>query len=201
MISVVINTCAGGWVDTRSTSGQSHLMRAYALQNIIIPRYLDDPFVGEVIIVGEWKESPNGRYQYIHQPSVYRSAVDALHQRHAGALAAQGDTLIFQHDDHMLAFGEDIALTEDQDVLCPRRVTFLRNPDGERLNNGEEGNYVTGHFAIYRREVIQACPWDAVPKVFTWDIQHTQQITAYGYSVDWNGPIVYDIEHGAQPWR
>ena len=198
MISVIINTCAGGMVDTRSTSGQSHLMRAYALQNIVIPRYLDDPFIGEVIVVGEWKEGP---YTYIHMPSVYRSAVDALHQRHAAAKIAKGDILIFQHDDHILSYNEDIALAEGQDVLCPRRVTFLRNPHGERLNNGEEGGYITGHFAVYNRDVIDACPWGAVPKVFTWDIEHTAQIREADFTIDWNGPVVYDIEYGAHPWR
>jgi hypothetical protein len=201
MISLIINTCAGGAVDTKSTSGQSHLMRAYALQNIIIPRYLDDPFIHEVIVVGEWKTSASGRYTYIHSPSVYHSAVDALHQRQEAAEEASGDILIFTHDDHMLACGEDIALAEGQDVLCPRRVTYLRNADGERVNNGEDGSYVTGHFAVYRREVIDVCPWGAVPKVFTWDMEHTAMIREAGFAIDWNGPVVYDIEYGAHPWR
>jgi len=204
-LSVIINTCALEDNDTKSSGGKgpTHAGRAYALRNFILPRYIADPLVDEIIVVGTWGFSEE--YTYIPMPSVYKSCTDALLQRHAAAQAATGDILIFQHDDHMfssLDTMQDIFLHVDTDVLSPARYTRLRSVSGERLNNGEQHGYISGHGTAYRREVIEQCPWGDVPPVFTWDIEHTKQIRAAGFNPVWSEDLqLWDCEFESEPWK
>lgn len=217
MISLVINSCALG-AQSRSvlSSGkQPHEQRAFALRNFILPAALADPTFDEVIVVGEWE--PGNGYTYIEVPSEHFSCVDALQQRQVGFERSRGDVVVFQHDDHIFTqtkLGYSIGLYDligpfpDQpDVIVPARYTRLRNVNGERLHNGQppvvaaEG-YISGHCAIYRREVLEACPWGDVPKQHTWDVAHTAQIRAAGFTIEWSEVLrVYDVESGSTPWR
>jgi hypothetical protein len=226
MISLVINTCAGGAkaAETLSSGRQPHAQRAYALRNFILPAALADPTFDEVIVVGEWE--PGSGYVYIEVPSVHFSCADALAQRQAGFERSTGDWVVFQHDDHMLVnelFGHDdfgdvcsdiINATfhhAPYDILVPSRYTRLRDVNGERLYNGETSSdrhvvvmgpgYISGHCAIYRREVLEACPWGNVDTVHTWDIAHTKQIRAAGFKIEWSNALrCYDIEAEGRPW-
>ena len=222
MISLIINTCANGAkaADTLSSGRQPHAQRSFALRNFILPAALADPTFDEVIVAGEWE--PGNGYVYIEVPSVHFSCVDALAQRQAGFERSCGSIIFFQHDDHMLArmpFWDEAENTiipwakEPQDVVVPSRYTRLRNVNGERLYNGEPNNqggkhrgnrhsgYASGHCAIYRREVLERCPWGDVPEVFTWDIEHTGQIRDAGFNIEWSDALrVYDCEMDSKPW-
>ena len=95
------------------------------------------------------------------------------------------------------------------DVLSPARYTRLRTISGERLNNGEPGynehvplgGHLSGHCAIFRREVIERCPWTDCQKVFTWDVSMTQNAVVKGFKIVWTDAIrCWDVEEGSQPW-
>ena len=190
-----------------SSGRQPHVQRAYALRNFILPAALADPTFDEVIVVGEWE--PGNGYIYIEVPSVHFSCVDALAQRQAGFERSTGGWVVFQHDDHLLESGErgpvgdaiHVPNSNRADVIVPARYTRLRNVNGERLNNGERKAYVSGHCAIYRREVLERCPWGAVDEVFHWDVVHTSQINMAGYKIEWSDALrCYDCEAGGRPW-
>ena len=228
-ISLVINTCAGGpkAAETLSSGRQSHMQRSFALRNFILPAALADPTFSEVIVVGEWE--PGDDYIYIESPSEHFSCVDALAQRQAGFERSTGDWIVFQHDDHLLDnpivdYDEVTALhkvdriKQKFDVLVPARYTRLRNVNGERLRNGECTkheklgcfrcfdereckSYISGHCAVYRREVLEKCPWGDVEKVHTWDCVHTKQIRGAGFVIEWSSALkVWDVEAGSRPW-
>lgn len=222
MISLCINTCANGpkAAETKGSGGQTHERRAFALRNFILPAAIADPTFSEVIVVGEWE--PGNGYIYIEVPSERFSCVDALAQRQAGFERSMGDWIVFQHDDHLLdnsidwhcssgcpAIGDALGYKADGiDVLVPARYTRLRDVNGEELINGmplvenlgQEG-YISGHCAIYHREVLEYCAWGAIPKVFDWDVKHTAQIRDAGFKIEWTDALrCYDIEAGAKPW-
>lgn len=202
MISVVINTCAlgahAGGVLGSDGRTVPHSQRAYVLRNLLLPLYLVDPHIDEVVVAGEWEPGPG--YRYVNIPSRYKSSADALAQRQAGFDASQGDVVVFQHDDHILLPGWWAGLDSRADVLVPERWTRLRSPFGEQLNNGAP-DYISGHCAIYKRKVLERCPWRAVPAVREWDIKHTEQIVAAGFAVRFTDTLrAWDIEHGATPW-
>jgi hypothetical protein len=183
-----------------------HSMRLYALRSFIIPFYLSDPHVSEVIVVGEYEDGPG--YTYLNVPSKHYSSADALAQRQAGFEASTGDTIIFQHDDHILDPKWASNLDSRADVLIPQRWTRLRSSTPERLNNGEpECNpgvkeYISGHCAIYKRAVLEVCPWGKVPQIRTWDCQHTWQIRDAGFRVTRSDTLkVWDVEFGSSPWE
>jgi len=200
MLSVIINTCALGpsSEEVRGSGGKSslHAWRRYALRNFILPLYTSRPI--NVIVVGEWEPGPY--YRYLHVPSQYFSCVDALHQRQVAFEAArlESELFLFQHDDHAIF---DLFFNRHADVFSPRRWTHLRSAEAERLNSGEDDGYICGHAAIYRREVLERCPWGNVPPVFTWDVEHTKQIQAAGFKIAWDAFDVYDVEFGAEPWK
>ena len=211
MISLVINTCA---MEPGPRFSGKYKDRAYALQNFIIPQYVNDPYIDEIIVVGSWQEGDG--YKYIPCPSKYFSCVDALEQRQRGFEACEGDVVIFQHDDHVLDIPLKMktntrwfSLVNRGDVLSPARYTRLRYPDGERLNAGEPGfnewvppgGHLNGHCAIFNREVIERCPWTNADKVFTWDVSMTHQIRKAGFEIAWSNMIrCWDIEKGSTPW-
>lgn len=196
-ISVVINTCALGPRAKEITGSRSttpHAIRAYALRNFVIPRYVDDPWVSEVIVVGEWEEGEG--YTYIHSPSRFFSCVDALDQRQAGFEASSGDLIAFTHDDHVLATDTFIRLPTsfEHDLVLPRR--FKRTAEGEiQLPNGASEGYVSGHASLIKREMCERAPWGEVEKIHTWDLSHTKLLAREKAKVV-EGAKVYDIELG-----
>lgn len=192
-ISVIVNTACLGDPTTRNSQQIGlHATRAYALKHWIIPSYLADPHISELIVVGEF-EAGDG-YRYIWMPSIHKSCVDALSQRQAGFDAASGDWLVFQHDDHTLAPGWQNGLDVRADVLNPTRWRA-----GARLNNGEAdfnpAPYISGHCAVYKRRVLETCPWGSVPPQHTWDQAHTAQIRTADFSISWTDAMrVRDVE-------
>ncbi len=204
MISLIINTCAEGPISKSIVSsrgfGQPHAQRAFVLQNFIIPQAIER--FGEVIVVGEWHEGKG--YTYIPCASKKFDCTDALEQRQLGFEASVGDIIAFQHDDHI--FEGPLWPIDEQlfgpEVLVPERRTRLRHTEGELLNNGMAKGYISGHFAFYGRNVLEQCPWKDVPKVFTWDEEHSKQIKAAQFSTNWSFiHKVYDVEMGATPWK
>jgi hypothetical protein len=198
-LSCIINTsCLGPRAQsvTGSTTPTPHAFREHVLRNFILPHYA--MFADEVIVVGEFREG--AKWRYIPKPSIFFSAVDALHQRQAGFEASTGDVLLFAHDDH-LVYLKDIELSGGH-VAVPRRV--WRRPDGRvvTVNNGFSAGYVSGHAAFYMREVLEVAPWGGVPLVHTWDIEHTRQLRAQGAVIVEAPKIVaWDVEVGADPTR
>lgn len=228
MISLIINTCALQESMYNTTpAGVPYNTRAYALRNWILPQYLSDPYIDEVIVVGSWEEGEG--YQYIPSPSKYFSCVDALEQRQLGFEASKGDVVIFQHDDHVLSnpytgpyYNRSNSLQDlveyageendyiFADVWSPARYTRLRFVNGERLNNGEPGynehvppsGHLSGHCAIFRREVIEQCPWTDAQKVFTWDHSMTQAVVVAGFKIVWTDAIkCWDVSFNEEPWK
>ena len=221
-VSLVINSCANGpkAAETKSSGGQPHAQRSFALRNFILPAAVADPTFSEVIVVGEWE--PGWGYIYIEVPSERFSCVDALAQRQAGFERSTGDVVIFQHDDHMLApdvgsrtkhsswanGGIGAGVRGEVGVIVPARYTRLRDVNGEKLLSGEPSDkgknregYISGHCTIYRRGVLERCPWSYVKKVFAWDIEHTKQIREAGFEIEWRDTLYcYDCEAGAKPW-
>ena len=222
-------------MEVRSSGKMFYGYRSYALRNWILPQYIADPYIDEVIVVGDFEEGEG--YQYVPCPSVKFNWSDCIAQRHEGFLASSGDVVIFQHDDHVFDKNSSNLIWARlglQDVLSPARYTRLRKVEGERLNAGEPAiaissgppfnfeenypgkvwrvndpksvvsieGYIDGHGAIYRREVIKACPWNEVPKQFTMDVLHTAQIREKGFKIVWTDDIkIFDVEFGAQPWK
>ena len=185
-------------------SGVPHAMRIYALRNIILPHYSADKNISELIVVGEWE--PGEGYTYIKCPSVHFSSVDALKQRQVGFEASTGDVVIHSHDDHILAPDWATCLDSRADILIPQRWTRLRHSFGEVLNNGEPTpqdprGYVSGHCAVYKREVLERCPWSMVPAIRTWDMQATRLYDDAGFKIVRSQTLrCYDTEFGSSPW-
>lgn len=176
-LSVIVNTCSLGPMANHVTGSHTdtlHAVRAYALNHFILPHYMR--WADEVIVVGEYM--PGDGYASIHSPSKYFSAVDALHQRHEGFLASSGDWLAFVHDDHWLDLtNADHVHWSSSDVWVPRRYKRIDGRVEPQINGmHEDPPYIGGHCAIYSRKAIEAAPWDAVPKVWTWDTEHTRML-------------------------
>ena len=80
MISLCINTCCleEGY-PARSNAGQLHKQRAYALRNFILPQYIADPYIDEIVVVGSFEEGDG--FTYINSPSEHRTWRDCLKHR------------------------------------------------------------------------------------------------------------------------
>lgn len=200
--SMIINTAAEAphAKHVNSSGGVPYSWRAYALQNFILPAYIESPLIDEVIVAGHWH---SGRgYSYVPVEAVHFNWADCIAQRQAGFEVASGDTLIFQHDDHLLERHPALtAIFPDIGVVSPDRFTRARLVEGERLNSGAANGYIDGHCAIYKRKVIERCPWKDVPMKFVVDKLHTEQIVAAGFKIVWTETIrVQDVEYGATPW-
>ena len=217
--------------ETLSSGKQPHAQRSFALRNFILPAAIADPTFDEIIVVGEWEpgngyiyiEVPSEWFSCVdalaqRQAGFERSTGDWIVFQH-------DDHLLDNHigDSGLTGLERTIGvgMNPNLGVLVPARHTRLRNVNGEKLFSGEakygtdsiedcEGQswpvplargYISGHCAIYRREVLEACPWGDVDKVFSWDVQHTAQIREAGFSINWSDALrCYDIEAGARPW-
>lgn len=202
-LAIVVNSCALGprapFV-TGSRTTTPHIMREHALRNFILPAYARSPHVAEVVVAGEWERGDG--YTYVHSPSREFSCVDALDQRHAGFLETTADLVAFTHDDHFLDPKALEAIAThglgSADVLVPRRLARTREGI-VLLNNGggDRDPYIGGHAEIMRREVAVAAPWNAVNRVHTWDLSHTQNVRAAGARIEWSVLLdVWDVEPG-----
>jgi len=201
--SIIINTAADAphAKHVNSSGGVPYSWRAYALQNFILPAYIESSFIDEVIVAGHWHAGAG--YRYLPVEAVHFNWADCIAQRQAGFEAAFGDTLIFQHDDHLLRLKERFVPAHflAADVISPDRFTRARLVEGEPLNSGRADGYIDGHCAIYKREVIERCPWKDVPIQFTMDKAHTEQIKAACFRIHWSRVLkVQDVEYGATPW-
>ena len=94
------------------------------------------------------------------------------------------------------------------DVISPARWTRLRHSLGEQLNGGEPGGrwsgagHFNGHGCLFKREVLERCPWDTLPRVFAYDMAQTERIREAGFHILWASDVrIWDVEHGAQPWQ
>lgn len=208
-LSIVIVTAALAEDIPQSSGKQAHAFRAYLLRNFLLPQLCDSLFVSEIIVVGEFEDGDG--YTYIHVPSVERSSIhDGIRKRHIGTQAATGEWICVMNDDHWFAsdaFTWLWPLLSHADVVSPARWTRLRGKD-ERLNGGEPGGawsgpgHINGHCTFFKREALAACPWDALPRVFTFDVAQTERLREQGFHIEWAENVrVYDIEHGSEPWR
>ncbi len=209
MISVVINTAALGEVAATVLSSGSieHGKRVNLLRDRLLPRLLNDPEVGEVIVVGEW-ESGAG-YRYVPCGSVNYDCTDALEQRQRGFEASTGRLIVFLHDDHLPAENffrmlRDYDVSPVWDVLVPTRLALDSEGGTHILENGFHEGYVMGHCSVLRRAICERVPWRRVPKVYTWDICHSILLRDANAKVRWaDDLVVYDLESelGATPWE
>jgi hypothetical protein len=215
MISLVINTCSLGPRAAFGTSsgGRAHSEREWYLKNLILPNAEASEVINDIVIVGEFEEDPNGIYKYVECPSENFDCTDALKQRQLGfeKTFLGNEWIIFQHDDHMLDpyfsdWWPSLKKTieeHDYGVVSPERWCRSRDWAGERLNNGAKDRYLSGHMALVRRDIAETCPWEEVPKVFTWDIEYTRMIQRSNFNISLENPnfICYDVEFGATPWK
>lgn len=210
MISVVLNSAALGEKakSVLSSGGVEHGKRAKLLRYQILPRLLDDPLVGEVIVAGEWEHTKGTRY--VFSPSVKFDCTDALQQRHDGFLASKGDIIVFLHDDHSPhpdffdTLEANYASNKAWDVLVPRRYCSPAPNCSVALNNGKAEGYVMGHCSVMRRSAVEAVPWNSVKKIFVWDVDHTDKLKKAGQTIMFSDDLyVQDLETelGAEPWR
>ena len=86
-------------------------------------------------------------------------------------------------------------------MLVPGRYT---ERDGEIiwLNTGQNERYAGGHGAIYRRYVVEDCPFGAGPHHRLWDLLHSKWAHSCGYNFAWSDRdlAIIDSEPGASPW-
>ena len=204
-LTVVVNTCALGphALEARSaTKGAPYAMRRFALGNFILPAYVHDPHIAEVIVVGEWCEGDG--YTYVPRASQYFSSDDAVAQRQAAFEASSGDFILFQHDDHVLhphAARQLVTGAMDLvDVLVLPRFARALHGDVSKPNGGSATPpYVSGHAACFRREILDKVPWSAVPAIREWDQAQTMLLRGVDARIEWprETPRVYDVEIGA----
>ena len=204
-LSVVVNTCALGpraAATISATQAAPYAARRFALGNFIIPALIHDPYVAEVIVVGEW--TPGEGYTYVPCPSKFFSSDDAIAQRQAGFEASSGDIIVFQHDDHILHPKAAQQLVSGAmygvDVLVLPRFVRSANGDVSKPNGGSATPpYISGHAGAYRREILTRVPWRAVPAIREWDHAQTMLMRGVGARIAWpsDAPRVYDVEVGA----
>ena len=206
-LSLVIPTAA---LTDQTARGLSYAFRAYLLRNFVLPQAIASGAFREILVVGEF-EAGTG-YTYLPCSSVERSNVsDAIRKRHIGTRAATGDWICVLNDDHIFDpqfFTRFAVHAAVADVVSPARWTRLRHADGEQLNGGEPGGrwsgagHLNGHCCVFKRAVLECCPWHALPWTFTYDVVQTERIREAGFHIVWSPDvIVWDVEHGATPWR
>jgi len=204
-LSVCINTCALGpraHETISATRAAVYAARRYALGNFILPALVHDPFIAEVIVVGEW--TPGDGYTYVPCASRYFSSDDAVAQRQAAFEHSRGEFILFMHDDHILhpRTAREIVsgAMDDIDILVLPRFARTMHGDIRKPNGGDASPpYISGHAGVYRREILERVPWSAVPAIREWDQAQTMLMRGVGARVAWpsDAPKVYDVEIGA----
>ncbi len=167
--------------------------RYACLRNIILPTILKAGF-DEVIVCGVFEEGEG--YRYVPMKPLHRDRRDALHQRDLGGAYANGDVLVFCHDDHMPGEGFVEALrtlAEDPswDLLVPKRLHGITQVE---LNNGRADNYMGGHCLAMRRWLWAEVPWTSVNTEW-WDCSLTRLWREAGAKIVWSDMLThYDLE-------
>lgn len=205
--SLVITTAAlaDPTLTPLSSGRQPHRFREYLLKCHILPQAAAMLDIQEVLVVGDFEDGEG--YRYIPVPSVERSSIfDSLRKRQIGCAEAKGNWIIVQNDDHLL--DPDFVsrmwkyVAADTGVVSPARRTRLRRTAGEALNSGSRDGYINGHTAAYRRDVLQRCPWDNCPRIFSYDVAHTHMIRDAGFDIVFPADVItWDCEYLAEPWR
>ena len=179
--------------------------REALIDQYILPSMLKAEF-DETLVVGDYK--PSAGYRYLEFPPVTATTMDALWKRDIGAEATTSDVLVYLSDDHCLGPGfgtvlRQSVLTRGWDALVPQRRTH-QGVYGKSipLNMGLTEQYCAGHAGIFRRYVLQRCPWGATPHTLVWDLGHSRWMQAEGFRLV-GAPqdlMVEDVE-GSEPWK
>jgi hypothetical protein len=157
----------------------------------------------EIIVAGMHHEGIG--FRYLEIPGMTHSTTDALVKRDAATVATRADTICYLSDDHTLDPNFLAALRfkyywDDFDVLIPARYT-VRDDEKVWLNSGAREGYCSGHGGVFRRWVIEDCPWSAGPHHRLWDLLTSQwhQTKGYKYVAAEPDLAIVDIE-GGTPW-
>lgn len=203
--------------------------RARLVQEKILPVVLKNGF-DEVVVVGDFWDGDG--YRYLPVAPLTRSTTDALVKRDVGTLATRSDYLLYLCDDHVPDSGfvdRFQGYTGDRngwDVLVPARFCHVQNlkvplntggnPMLPSLENPEDAvfaasrawhtpptsGYCAGHAGVFRRDLIQRCPWTAMPHDRLWDVFASQIQQQMGAKFVWAPDLaVFDLEVEAMPWR
>lgn len=176
----------------------------------VLPSILaQTPPFDEVIVVADWEHTatPGDVARFLHVAPITRTTLDALVKRDAGTVATRAPNIVYLCDDHALGphFTRDLhdVLAEEWDVLVPNRYTHNEGVRVE-LNTGEAERYCGGHGGVFRRALIERCPWTAGPHDRLWDLNmsHKQQADL-GARFVWRpraGIDIRDLEPHARPW-
>ena len=184
--------------------------RTRLIDEKILPSVLPQGF-DEVLVVGE-HHADGTAYRYLHVPDLTRTTNDALVKRDVGTVATDARILVYLSDDHGLAPDfldtlRAVAETSRWDVMIPSR--WCRHPASGapiRLNMGAEASvpvlYCGGHGGIFRRWVIQSCPWTAMPHDRLWDLMASQIQRALGAQfVHVPQVAIEDLTPETEPWK
>lgn len=182
----------------------------------VLPSVLRQGF-DDVVLVHDWPHSTfyvEGKWTEVRIGPVQRNTRDALLKRDAGTLATTAPTIVYLCDDHALAPNFLAALhdvlDEPWDVLVPNRCTRLPDTDEYvRLNMGERDGYCAGHAGVFRRYLVEACPWMSFAfgewaHVRVWDVNSSLEHRRRGARYVFHpraGIAIEDLEPEREPWR
>lgn len=168
------------------------------------------PHFDEVVVVANWAHarSVGDVARFLCVAPLTNTTTDALVKRDVGTLATSAPNIVYLCDDHALApnFTRDLmdVLAEPWDVLVPNRYTLV-GTDTVPLNMGEAERYCGGHAGVFRRTLIERCPWSAGPHDRLWDkhMSWKQQTDLHARFL-WKpraGIAIRDLEPQNSPWR
>ncbi len=216
MISVIIDTCAlyaskqKDW-PCSITSGKPYSLRIPILRDQIVPRYLDDPLISEVIIVAsdpDWDFPTNDKLKLVVKPEPDGKAHGpwTIDKRHAGFLASTKKLLVFHHDDHVLGPGITQLIIEKYlpdpawgALAASRWVKDKDGSEGRAIDGWYDGYMTTNGFVIHRH-VVEKTTWDACPRKKFWDILYSKLLIDAGVTLLRAEDIrFYDVEMGVMP--
>lgn len=201
-ITVVINTCALGRDGEKRSSkghGPTYAARARLLRERILPRIIEDPYVGKVFVTGEWEKGDG--YEYVVSRGLDGNVWDQCWQKDAVHDYIDGGVVAYLCDDHIPNgdFFERLSnfwwTNMMWDVLSPMRA----NPQGHMLATGWAEDYAHAHGVIMRAGAVARCPWLDVWKevrgIWGLDVRMTRLWRERGLRVATDpGLIMIDIE-------